>query len=150
MPKLIATVGLPGSGKSRRAKQWVDEDPEHRTRVNRDDTRRSMHGRYLGSRAQEKQVSIGTGATIGALLRNGFDVVCDDTNLMPDYVDRLRRIAERNGAEFEVWDMTDVDIEVCVARDSERTGDEHVGEGRIRQMWERRQQALAELAGAST
>lgn len=37
--------GLPASGKSTWAKQWVLEDPEHRVRINQDDIR-LMLGKY--------------------------------------------------------------------------------------------------------
>lgn len=45
MSKLIITRGLPASGKSTWAKQWVLEDPEHRVRINQDDIR-LMLGKY--------------------------------------------------------------------------------------------------------
>ena len=37
MSKLIITRGLPASGKSTWAKQWVLEDTENRVRINQDD-----------------------------------------------------------------------------------------------------------------
>lgn len=147
MARLIITVGLPGSGKSRRAKKWVDGKPTSRTRVNRDDCRKMMHGGYLGTGAQERHVTIGGHAMIEALLRSGVSVVVDDTNLMPAYVDGFRRLAQSCGADFEVWDMTDVDIEVCIARDRVRPAGELVGEEKIRDMWTRHLEAKA-AAGA--
>lgn len=45
MHKIILTVGIPASGKSTWAKQWVLEDPEHRIRFNQDDIR-NMFGKY--------------------------------------------------------------------------------------------------------
>ena len=42
MPTLHLTRGIPGSGKSTFAKQWVQEDPEGRVRINRDDLRGMM------------------------------------------------------------------------------------------------------------
>ena len=42
MPKLILTRGIPASGKSTWAKAWVQEDPQRRVRVNRDDLRRML------------------------------------------------------------------------------------------------------------
>jgi predicted kinase len=149
MARLIITVGLPGSGKSHRAKKWVAKDPTRRTRVNRDDCRRMMHGGYLGTGAQEKQVTIGGHAMIQALLRNGVSVVVDDTNLMPAYVDGFRQLAQGCGADFEVWDMTDVDIDVCVARDRVRPEGELVGEAKIRDMWERHLTAKAAAAAGA-
>ena len=43
--KVLVLRGLQGSGKSTFAKQWVNEDPEHRVRFNRDDIR-NMLGKY--------------------------------------------------------------------------------------------------------
>ena len=34
--KIIVLQGIPASGKSTWARQWVSEDPEHRVRFNRD------------------------------------------------------------------------------------------------------------------
>jgi predicted kinase len=147
MRTLIITRGLPGSGKSTRARAWVAEDERQRTRVNRDDIRRMLHGRRLGTGGQERQVTLVQLASIRSLLRGGHDVVCDDTNLMPEHVEQLRKAAEQVGAEFEVWDMTDVDIDVCTVRDHAREGDARVGEDVIRDMWSRYQATLVESAG---
>ena len=46
MPVLVITRGLPGSGKSTWARQWVSQDPAHRAEVNRDSLRLMMHGGY--------------------------------------------------------------------------------------------------------
>ena len=45
MKKLILTRGIQGSGKSTWARQWVEEDPENRVRINNDDIR-NMLGKY--------------------------------------------------------------------------------------------------------
>lgn len=45
MNKIIICRGIPASGKSTWAKQWVLEDPEHRIRINQDDIR-NMLGKY--------------------------------------------------------------------------------------------------------
>lgn len=138
MAKLIATRGLPGSGKSTRAKEWVDEAPEQRARVNRDDIREMLHGGWLGSDFQEDQVSFVAHNAIAMLLRNEVDVICDDTNLYDRHVEALRLIAQTAGAEFEVWDMTDVPLDVCIQRDVLRglAGGRYVGEKVIRRMYD--------------
>ena len=45
MKKLIICRGIQGSGKSTWARQWVNEDPEYRIRINNDDIR-NMLGPY--------------------------------------------------------------------------------------------------------
>jgi predicted kinase len=135
MPTLTITRGLPASGKTVRARAWVAEDPATRARVNRDDLRAGLHGSRLGTGEQERQVTAVQHATVEALLRRGVDVVCDDTNLAQRYARDLRQLAQRCGAEFDVWDLTDVPVEECVARDAARTGSSHVGEDVIRAMW---------------
>lgn len=135
MTTLIVTRGLPGSGKSTRARAWVTADPARRARVNRDDTRNSMHGGRLGTETQEEQVTIATHAAILALLRAGYDVVCDDTNLDPTRLPRLAELAELASAHLEVWDLTHVPIEECLRRNRLRRGPARVPDVVITGMW---------------
>lgn len=119
-PRLIITRGLPGSGKTTRAKAWVADDPVHRARVNRDDLRGMIHdGVYLKG-GTEHVILRARNTLIRALLERGLAVVCDDTNLPNRVVRDLRRQAALTGADFEVWDMTDVPLETCVFRDDLR------------------------------
>lgn len=129
MPTLTITRGLPGSGKTTRAKEWVAEDPTHRARINRDDYRAMLHGGYVD---QERQINAVRDAAISALLRRGVDVVADDTCLPSRHARDLRRLATLAGAEFQIWDLTDVPVEVCIERDAARTAT--VGEKVIRDM----------------
>ncbi len=131
------TRGLPGCGKSTRALAWVAEDPTRRARVNRDARRAEMHGRWLAEPWQETMVTTATTATIVALTAIGVSVVVDDTNLGPEHLDALVARAERCGAVAEVWDMTDVPLQVCIDRDKQRTGDAYVSEQVIRRMYAR-------------
>jgi predicted kinase len=117
------------------AREWVAVDECHRARVNRDDLRAMVHNSVYLGRETEDQVCAVVNASIAALLSEGIDVVCDDTNRNPQTVDALRQIAADAGADFEIWDMTDVPIEVCVARDAAR--DRTVGREVIEAMWER-------------
>jgi predicted kinase len=120
IPTLIVVRGLQGSGKTTRAKAWVAKDPTNRARVNRDDLRGMAHdGVWLG-RETERQIVAIRDAAIRALLRRGVDVVCDDTNLPSRVVRELRRLATLVGAQFVVWDMTDVPLNTCIERDAAR------------------------------
>jgi predicted kinase len=119
-PLLVVTRGLPGCGKTTRARAWVAADPARRARVNRDDLRAMLHaGAWRGGDTEEQIVAV-RNAAIGTLLRHGVDVVCDDTNLPRRTVRDLGALAARHGARLQVWDMTDVPVEVCVARDAAR------------------------------
>lgn len=91
-------------------------------------------GTWLGQDT-ERQIVAARDAAIGALLRKGVDVVCDDTNLPTRTCRDLRRVATLVGAGFEVWDLTDVPVEVCIERDATRA--RTVGEQVIRDAWMR-------------
>ena len=129
MAKLIITRGLPGCGKTTKADAWVLEDPIHRCRVNRDDLRMMVHFGFWAGENTEKLIVRMRDQLITTALRMGQDVICDDTNLPNRTVRDLRAIALRCGADFEIWDMTDVPLEVAIERDAKRgeTGGRLVG-----------------------
>src|SRR3954451_3001584 len=136
---LIVTRGLPGAGKTTRALRWVAEDPEHRARVGTDQIAAMLHphvltgdAAYPPHYAEREQLVVN--AAIEALLRSGIDVVCDDLFLQAHYLDEVRDLAGRCGADLVIWDMTDVDVEECIARDRQRggAGGRSIGEQRIR------------------
>ena len=79
MSKLIICRGIPASGKTFWAKQWVLEDPEHRVRINQDDIR-LMLGKYWVPKSAPLVQHIQEEALIEALLK-GYDIVIDNTNL---------------------------------------------------------------------
>jgi predicted kinase len=137
LPTLVITRGLPGCGKTTYARAWVAEDPATRARCNRDDFRDMLHAsRGRGDRA-ERQVTAAQHAAVSALLARGVDVIVDDMNLRSRYARDLRALASRTGAEFAVMDLTDVPVDVCVARDAQRPAPAHVGEDVIRGLYDR-------------
>ena len=136
---LIVTRGLPGAGKTTRALRWVAEDPEHRARVGTDQIAAMLHPHVLTGDAAytlhyAKREQLVVNAAIEALLHSGIDVVCDDLFLQAHYLDDVRELAERCGASLVIWDMTDVDVEECIARDKQRggAGGRLIGEQKIR------------------
>ncbi len=129
MSTLVITRGLPASGKTTWACDWVKADPTRRVRLNRDDYRVMLHGRRLGTKAQEDMVTVVQHAAIIAALRGGFDVVVDDTNLAFDVVLRLQQLARRAGARSEIADQfLAVPSTTCIARDRQRPRAQRVGE----------------------
>jgi predicted kinase len=140
--KLTITRGLPASGKTTRARQWVASDPVHRARVNRDDIRAQLHDSVFVKQSgdtggTERAVVAARDALISALLGRGVDVVCDDTNLPTRTARDLRRLAVLAGAEFEVWDLTDVPFEECVRRNALREGRARVPDAAMLDMYQR-------------
>jgi predicted kinase len=132
---LIATRGLPASGKTTWARTWVNVDPQRRARINRDDTRRMLHGSYRGVGWQERQTSIVCHGAILDLLRAGVSVVTDDTLLRDDHLTTLWEISEQASAHMVVADFTRVPPDVCVARDTARLGDARVGGDTVLRMF---------------
>jgi predicted kinase len=132
--ELIITRGLPASGKSTWARQWVADDTAHRAEINRDMFRLMMHGGYADA---EAQVTAAHNAAIAALLSRGVSVVCSDTNLPQRVARELARVAARAKASVIVHDLTGVPLETCLARNAARTDKEPVPEDRIREMHSR-------------
>ncbi|WBB94096.1 AAA family ATPase [Verrucosispora sp. WMMC514] len=133
--ELVATRGIPASGKSTWAGEWVAENPAGRARISRDGARTMMHGGWLGTEEQERQVTIVTHGAILDLLRAGVSVVCDDTSLDDAHLTALWDIADRAGAPLRVVDFTAVPLELCLRRDEARTGADRVGDVVITGMW---------------
>ena len=133
MTTLFITRGLPASGKSTWARAWVSEDPQRRAEVNRDHLRIMMHGGYVD---QETQITAAAHATIRTLLERGVSVVSSDTNLPQRHARELASIGRRAGAKVEIVDLSDVPLDVCLARNATR-GDAYVPADRIREMHRR-------------
>lgn len=135
MTVLVATLGLPASGKSTYAKELATE--KGHVRVNKDDLRAMLHCGLPWSREQEDVTSQVSDTLIFMLLNRGHNVVCDDTNF--ERLDWLRDIAENANASFEVSDLTAVPVEECIRRDDNRRaqGQPNVGAAVIVKMAER-------------
>lgn len=116
MGKLILTRGIPASGKTTFAKQWVEESPKTRARVNRDDLRHMMYNSYWGETVDERMVTSVQHAIVKRLL-GGVDVIVDDTNL------RAKTVKDWYGitSNVEFVDFP-IDVETAVIRDARRRG----------------------------
>ncbi len=131
---IILTRGYPASGKSTQALEWVNQDPENRTRCNRDETRYSLFGVYHGlSHRQEGLVTRAQKAAVTALVEAGKAVCVDDTNLRLKYAREWADLAVKLGAQFAVVNV-ETDADECVRRDKARgeAGGRTVGEDVIR------------------
>ena len=119
MNKLIICRGIPASGKTFWAKQWVLEDPEHRVRINQDDIR-LMLGKYWVPSREKLVQHIQEEALIEALER-GYDIVIDNTNLNEKVLDNYRALVIDHGNHaIEYNDFFDTHLSVCIERDKNR------------------------------
>jgi predicted kinase len=139
MAELVITRGLPASGKSTWAREWVAADPQTRARVNRDDLRANLYDAARLAHSQETAINAVQTAAVSALLGVGRSVVVDDMHLRARYVTAWATVAAQAGAGFAVQDFTDVDVEECVRRDGERAarGERAVGADPIRELYRR-------------
>lgn len=129
MTDIVCTRGLPASGKSTWAIEWVSLDPENRVRVGRDPLRDTLYGKRTGlTQDQENFITKIQTKAVEAALGSGKSVVIDDMHLRASYLKRWRSLAARKGYGFWVQDF-DTDPAICIRRDEAR--DQSVGKGVI-------------------
>lgn len=134
MNKVIVLRGLPASGKSTWAKDYVDRNPGT-VRVNKDDLRAMMHDSKW-SKDNERVIVSMRDTIIKNALSLGCDVIVDDTNFHSSHVTNIMNIASELRAGFEVKDF-DVPLEECLKRNAERSGKARVPDKVIQDMYEK-------------
>jgi predicted kinase len=119
--KLIVMVGLPGSGKTKMAREIVSTNPPGDfVALSRDDIRDMLHDEHSFSQVTEEQVNMVQHTMAEKFLKRGVSVVIHDLNLRMKYRKTWAEIAARAGAEYEQVDLTGVPLDVCVARAANR------------------------------
>lgn len=125
--ELLILSGLPASGKTKYAKEWLAEDPEHRRRVNYDDLRLELFGaNWRWNRKDETVMKTVARVKAAECLETGFSVVIDNTSLSSAVRKSWRQFGESLGAEV-IEQEFDTDVFTCVERDRERKGSARVG-----------------------
>lgn len=128
MSKVIILRGLPASGKTTWALNWVKEDPINRIRLNCDDIR-VMFGQYWVPE-RERLIWDSFYSILNTVLRSGKNIVIDNTNLNPKYVKAITTLVAiypKYVCEFN--DFFDVTLEELLNRDKNR--EKPVGEKTI-------------------
>lgn len=140
MRMMIVLKGLPGSGKSTVAAAIVASDPKRWLRINRDDMRVMAvgHGNdpynSSGRELREKMLRDAKDELVRLAFNAGYDVVLDDTHLVPQTLKRLHELAASVGDVELVEKGINVPLEECIRRDSLRPKPHCVGEKVIRDM----------------
>lgn len=141
--KLTILRGISGSGKSTYARQ------QNAVVVSRDDYRHNLlfpdvpsEEYYLADKAvlseRENLVTVVTEGVVANLLKNGKDVIIDNTNVEWAHVKAWAKIGYRYGAEVELK-VFDVDLVSAVSRDIQRrnSGGRFVGHTVIEKQYDR-------------
>ena len=121
---------LPASGKSTWAKENADENT---VILSKDDLRIELHWGEFSKENEKEVIRVQEERTIEAI-RQGKNVIIDDTNLNPVHLVRLRNIAAKCKVEVEVKDFL-ASVDECIERDKRR--EKSVGEKVIRSMSKR-------------
>lgn len=129
--KVILTVGIPASGKSTWAKDFIKVNPDY-VRINRDSYREMMQGRQMLDFKLENAITNMVLHDTKSCLDAGYNVIIDQTNLKEKYLNQLidfcTRFAE---VSFRVFDIP---LDVAIRRDNERN--KSVGEDVVKRMYD--------------
>lgn len=109
--------GIPASGKTTAALEWIAEDPENRARVNRDDIRFMTFGKYHD--VDEGYVTKVQAELLTTAMKAQRDIVLDNTNLHAKHLKPILALAAKWGYGVEFRDFP-VDLHVALQRDLER------------------------------
>lgn len=134
---VVIARGLPASGKTTYALEWVNADPDNRVLIEKDEIRKDSRlfegGAYNHKRGDEAIVIKERDDLIERALAKGKSVISSDTNLLNRHVTQISNIARKYSATVEVVDFLDVPLKDLIKRDAER--ENSVGEQVIRRMF---------------
>lgn len=129
--KVIICRGIPASGKSTWAKQWVSQSPKNRIRINYDDMRMMFGEYWVPYREHFPFLKDIRNSILRDAILNDFDIVIDNMNLNSKEINDIRyQVQEicyerscKEGKNIK-YDFEFVDfktpLEECIERDSKR------------------------------
>jgi predicted kinase len=112
MSKVLILRGIPGSGKTTVALEWL-EGGWDRARINRDEIRATLFNKEFN--VDERLVTHVESNVFETLLKQGYDVVVDNTNVRWTYVQKFADVARSYGYEVEVQ-VIDVPLDMAIQR----------------------------------
>lgn len=130
--KIIVCQGLPASGKSKWAKDFVKNNKGW-LRINNDEFRYMFFNRQF-DKGDTNFIDEARDLLIEHFMKyNLTSLIVDNTNLSPKRIKEYQDLAMGYGYDFEVKSFTDVPLKLCIERDKYR--ENSVGEKVIRQMY---------------
>jgi len=145
MKKVLILQGIPSSGKTTWAKEFLNKDNNSETwvRISRDDLRNMLGVYWIPSR--EKLVSEYEDTLFDRALQNNKNVIIDATNLNPKTIAKFENVVAKinqeyinfdNKKQYEIeYKFFDITPEEAVLRDSKR--ERPVGEKVIIDFWKK-------------
>ena len=133
-PSILLLSGLPASGKTTYALNWLAEEPDQRVRVNYDELRVQLYGeRWRFNRKEEDTMQAVAVMIASETLLAHKAVIIDNTNLTPKTRSKWKTVADKHGVLYEEHEI-DTSVEECVRRDRFREGKASVGRAVIERM----------------
>lgn len=121
MRTAIITRGLPASGKSTYAKNLLKKEQGRWKRINRDDLR-AMFDESTYSKDNEDFIRLAQDNLIVAALNDGYDVIIDNTHLVPNTLKKLHNLLSSVGDVKVIEKAFNVSITECIQRNAQREG----------------------------
>lgn len=121
MKTVVITQGLPASGKSTWAKEQLKKEPGRWKRINRDDLRAMLDDNQF-SKTNEKFIVSSQKQLLEKALREGYDVILDNTHLVPRTVKDLHIVCESVGDVKVIHQPFNTTIGECLKRNKARGG----------------------------
>lgn len=120
MAKLIVLMGLPGSGKSTYAKDYLEDHPEDSVWCSSDTMRKELYGdENIQGDAQE--VFTNLHKRVAEYLKNNFTVIYDATNVNRKSRKSVIKLAKSISNQIDIHGVVVwASLEECLKRDSER------------------------------
>ena len=120
-PRLFIMCGLPASGKSTFAQQFIKNNDIRY--VSRDEIRFSMVKENEKYFSREKEVFRKFAGTVAQTLIDGFDVIADATHLNRISRDKLIRAIDQYTTEYTItYIVLETSLETCMKRNALREG----------------------------
>ena len=116
LPNLIILVGIPGSGKSTKAKELVSQGYTH---ISADRVRAHLYGNANCQGDSDHVFRVFNDQLNKALLASK-NVVVDNTNCKQKYRDRLRYVGNFYNYAIETW-VIDTPLDECIRRNGLRS-----------------------------
>jgi predicted kinase len=126
--KLILTKGLPASGKTTWAKEYIQKHPET-ANLCKDDLRLQLGN----TNKREKRIIKVRDLLTEYYFSQSYSVIWSDTNLNPVHLRRATELAAQHQAQLTIQDFTNVELAECIRRDLIRPNS--VGQQAIEEMY---------------